>query len=505
MKCKNKKILLADPDVNVVKKLNSSLKNLGVKFFNAKDGPRALELAVSTKVDLIIMEISLPFLNAIRIAQILKSNPNTKDIPIIFMTSGEINSAYLPFLENAVIKKPFKINDVVARIEASLLKVEKSIEVKGESKEVQGNLAQMPIVDILQIFNMNKKEGVLVLRRETEAQEGMIFLTEGEIINAVIGAVKGEKALYRLLGWQDGTFEYIPKNFNPEVSIEKPTDALLMEGMRQLDELRRIEEEFPSMDAHLYMKIEPRKFPSELRPVTKEVLALLEFYKKVSDVVNNCAYPDFEVMITIHTLVSKGILECRQKEIKKGKQALPILTSEEAFAIKEGLKTPYRETYEMDTVKIPLMASSFEEIKTITNVLTKIDGFVMEKGFFLGEGKSAPFGPVGKIKVSDNITILFHAFPYDDAYLPLWPPFMGDSIGIILLRKNDKENNIKTALKRLRRIMDSKPVIINFDTDDNEADDDDIFQINMKDVKKEEPGEVFRKILGSFLKLKEAQ
>ena len=499
MRWKGKKLIIADPDVAVVKLLNSALKDSEMKIFNVKDGPRALELAVSCQPDLIILEIALPFLNGIRIAQILKSNPNVKNVPIIFMTAGEINPAYLSFLENSVIKKPININEVMARIDASLLKIAKAIEVQGESKEVQGSLAQMPIVDILQIFNINKKEGVLILQKETE--EGMIFLSSGKILNAVIGPVKGEKALYRLLSWTSGSFDYIPKNFNPEICIDKPTDALLMEGMRQLDEWNRMENEFPPMDANLYLKIKPKQFPGKLRPVTKEVLALVEFYKKISDILDNSSHPDFEVMITIHTLISKGMLDCKQKEVKKKQKQLPLLTSEEAFAIKERLKAPFRETYEMDTVKIPILAHSIEEIKKVTNLLKELDDFVVEKSFFSEKGPKIPFGPMGTIRASENITILFHAFPCGNDYLPLWPPFMGDSIGMILLRGKDKVKCLSRDIERLQSAINVKPVIINVANRCNEKELEGMLQINLMDVETEETRDIFHSILRSFLEL----
>ena len=103
-KARAKKILLADPDVKVIKQLNLALGEQGMEVINVKDGPKALEMAVNITPDLILMEIDLPYLNAIRVAQILTSNPKLKNVPILFMSSGKINPAYLPFFKNAVIQ-----------------------------------------------------------------------------------------------------------------------------------------------------------------------------------------------------------------------------------------------------------------------------------------------------------------------------------------------------------------------------------------------------------------
>lgn len=501
-KARSKKILLADPDVKVVKQLNLALGELGMEVINVKDGPRALELAVSVLPDLILMEIDLPYLNAIRVAQILTSNPKLKNVPILFMSSGKINPAYLPFFKNAVIKKPFNVDEVINRLDGLLVKKAKALEVQGDDKEIMGSLSQMSVVDLLQIFSMNKKDGVIVVRREKEGMEGMIFLREGEIINATVGAAKGEKALYRILGWDTGKFEYIPTNFNLEVSIEKTTDSLLMEGMRQLDEWKRMGEEFPSLDSLIYLKVPQAKLSSKLRPVTKEVLALLEFYKKVSDVVDNSSHPDFEVMMNIHTLCSKGILEIRDEELKqKGKKEAPLLTSSEAFAIKEGLQMAFRESHETETVKIPVLASSFEEMKTVANMLASLRSFKLEHGLFLGEEKKTPLGALGRVKASDDITLLFYAFPMDLVYTPLWAPLMVGSIGALIVRGND-DKKIPVLSEHLRNSLKLKTAVLDAKRGMKPLGED-IFHINMIDIKEEGMGKSLHRILGTLLNLEQ--
>jgi CheY-like chemotaxis protein len=503
-KARAKKILLADPDVRVVKQLNLALGEEGMEVVNVKDGPKALELAISISPDLILMEIDLPYLNAIRVAQILTSNPKLKNVPILFMSSEKINPAYLPFFKNAVIQKPFNVDEVITRLNGLLIKKARSLEVQGEDKEIVGSLSQMSIVDLLQIFSMNRKDGVLVVRREKEGMEGMIFLREGEIINATVGSAKGEKALYRIIGWDTGKFEYIPKNFNPEVSIEKTTDSLLMEGMRQLDEWKRMEGEFPSLDSLIYLKVSPSKLSSKLRPTTKEVLALLEFYKKVGDVVDNSSHPDFEVMMTIHTLHSKGILELRDEELKqKKKGGAPLLTSSEAFAIKEGLRMAFRESHEMETVKIPVLSSSFGEMKKVANILANLRGFKLEHGLFLSDKEKTPLGALGSVKASDNITLLFYAFPMDMVYTPLWAPLMVGSIGALIVRGDD-DKKIRTISEHLATTLNLKTLVLDSKKGSKPLGDN-IFHMNMRDIEKNGVSKSLHRMLGMLLNLEQGK
>ena len=67
----------------------------------------------------------------------------------------------------------------------------------------------------------------------------------------MLGKLEGEEAIYRMLVWSDGTFEV---EFGPasgvvrEQTITAATQALLMEGMRRVDEWGRLLEQLPARE-----------------------------------------------------------------------------------------------------------------------------------------------------------------------------------------------------------------------------------------------------------------
>jgi hypothetical protein len=277
-----------------------------------------------------------------------------------------------------------------------------------------------------------------------------------------------------------------------------------MEGMRQLDEWKRMEGEFPSLDSLIYLKVSPSKLSSKLRPATKEVLALLEFYKKVGDVVDNSSHPDFEVMMTIHTLHSKGILELRDEELKqKKKGGAPLLTSSEAFAIKEGLRMSFRESHETETVKIPVLSSSFGEMKKVANMLANLRGFKLEHGLFLSEEEKTPLGALGRVKASDNINLLFYAFPMDMVYTPLWAPLMVGSIGVLIVRGDD-DKKIRTISEHLATTLNLKTLVLDSKKGSKPLGDD-IFHMNMRDIEKNGVSKSLHRMLGMLLNLEQGK
>lgn len=503
---KNKKrILLAEPDLDSAKLLGKAFKERDVEVLYAKDGPTALRRAVEESPDIMVTDIQLPLLNAVKIAQILKSNPKTKNLPIVFLSSGDINPAYLPFFQDSIVKKPFNVEEVITRVDASFMKKEKATEAQSETKEIEGNLAQMSLVDILQVFGMNKKSGVLVVRREETFEEGMIFLKDGKVLNATTGGAAGEKAVYRLLTWNSGKFEYIPKDFNPEPLIGKPTDSLLMEGMRQFDEWQRMEGEFPPLDTTISLKIDPSRIPRNLRPLTKEVISLLSYYKSVRGILDYSSYPDYEVMMTINTLVSKGVLDLSADKPVNDKKEKPLLTSDEAFAIKDFLKITSREGRDMDIVKIPVFCNKADYLKMLIDLLSTISGFAfsteLSGGLSGGGKKKSHFGEMGRIKASDNITLLFIMFPIDFSASPLWPALLGDSVGAIMLRDGSNDDLKMDLVDCIKDTMNIDTAFINMKQDIDLPVKRDRFQMTIEEARIKGADSLVRAVLDSFLRI----
>ena len=81
-----KKILVVDDNPEMVQLLSLRLIDNNYKVLNAYNGKEALDIAKRENPDLIILDIIMPELDGAKTASLLKENPKTKDIPIIFLT-----------------------------------------------------------------------------------------------------------------------------------------------------------------------------------------------------------------------------------------------------------------------------------------------------------------------------------------------------------------------------------------------------------------------------------
>lgn len=104
-----KKILVIDDTRAVQQFAENFLKRLKIGVYLASDGYEGLQIALSSKPDLILLDLMMPRLDGFKTLQVIKSNQITKEIPVIVMTaySDRINVVSAGKLgATAVITKP---------------------------------------------------------------------------------------------------------------------------------------------------------------------------------------------------------------------------------------------------------------------------------------------------------------------------------------------------------------------------------------------------------------
>lgn len=79
-------ILIVDDDVSAVRTLSKAIAGLGRIFF-ATQGDAAVELARDQKPDLILLDAEMPGISGFEVCRILKEDPSTSNIPVIFVTA----------------------------------------------------------------------------------------------------------------------------------------------------------------------------------------------------------------------------------------------------------------------------------------------------------------------------------------------------------------------------------------------------------------------------------
>ena len=117
------KILLVEDEENIASFVKMELEYEGYKVEVCDDGVKGLELSMENEYDLILLDLMLPKLNGLEVCRRLRKVKNT---PIIMLTArDDVMDKVTGFQTGAddYVSKPFAIEELLARIEALLRRV----------------------------------------------------------------------------------------------------------------------------------------------------------------------------------------------------------------------------------------------------------------------------------------------------------------------------------------------------------------------------------------------
>jgi DNA-binding response OmpR family regulator len=123
-------ILVVDDDVDVITTIKKSLTRAGYQVTCAATSHAALQILLSQRPDLVLLDIAMPGIDGIELCRHLRANPITQGLPVLFLTvSGDMQSKTAAFNAGAddYLVKPFDLQELNLRVKALLLREEPGI------------------------------------------------------------------------------------------------------------------------------------------------------------------------------------------------------------------------------------------------------------------------------------------------------------------------------------------------------------------------------------------
>ncbi len=120
---KKPRVLIADDIAANRKLLANFLATLGYKTIEAENGQQALNLILEKKPDLIILDVMMPEMTGIEVCWVVKSNPETKMIPVLIITALSDEDHHLKALDAGAddfLAKPYNMHFLRARLKSLL-------------------------------------------------------------------------------------------------------------------------------------------------------------------------------------------------------------------------------------------------------------------------------------------------------------------------------------------------------------------------------------------------
>lgn len=233
-----RRALIVDPDPEETTVLELRLIEQGFEVNQARSAEQAVKVLEKGDVDIVICEIQLDQgTDGFKLLELARKAEWGKALPWVFVTGSAAGTeAQKAFALGAAdfLTKPVSADLLVAKLRQIM---DREATRAGAKRGVSGSLIEMGLPDMVQVLWHGRKTGALKIRAQVGA--GEIHFVNGAIYNALFGNQRGEEAFYAMLALTEGDFVLDPNFVAPQELFNKSPEALLLEGMRRLDEAQR--------------------------------------------------------------------------------------------------------------------------------------------------------------------------------------------------------------------------------------------------------------------------
>ena len=284
----------------------------------APNARKALALLEShAPPDVIVTDILMPEMDGWTFFEEVRGRPRFARIPVVFLTTEtELTQRLRGFHMGAddYLTKPFDVEELHARV-TRLVEQRQALDrarATGDDALISGSVKHLSLADLLQILALNGKDGVVELRERK--REGRIVFEKGSLVHAECGSVRGEKALYRMLGWSSATFRLVSRRGDSvERTVEMPTSNVLMDGLVSLDEWNRWRPILPPSEYRVELDpgLESPPGDEDATRAEVDVLRRARAGMSVGDILDQSPFPDAELAEALCTLLNREVIRTR--------------------------------------------------------------------------------------------------------------------------------------------------------------------------------------------------
>lgn len=289
------KILIVDDVVSNVLLLKILLTNEKFQVCTASNGKMCIEMAKSEHPDLILLDVMMPDLNGFDTAVILKKDPETQEIPIIFLTALNNPSDLVKGFQvgaNDFLTKPFNKEELIMRVMHQIQLVAAKRIIIRQNEELKRTISnrdkmysviahdlRSPMASIRMVLNL----AVNVVSKEVVGDE--IF---GLLDKANRESEETHDLLDNLLKWtksQTGRLSVVYQELDLDDIVPGVVDIF-----RMIAEMKKIELKYIPADEKLIVHADNdmiktiiRNFLSNAVKFTPEGKSVEVFYKREGD------------------------------------------------------------------------------------------------------------------------------------------------------------------------------------------------------------------------------
>lgn len=201
-------LIVDDLDVNIML-LEEILDSLGYKTKSAMSAVEATDILNHELPSMVLLDIMMPDINGYEFCQMLKENPHTRDIPVIFVSAAEGNDEREKAFEIGgvdFVKKPFDVTEIKTRVSTHL----NIYHLRQELEENNRKLNQVVSEQSEMMFNEKKR---ILKNLAAHSIDGEDVSVENDIIS------KNSRMLTQALNFTERYENKISESFIDGVEI----------------------------------------------------------------------------------------------------------------------------------------------------------------------------------------------------------------------------------------------------------------------------------------------
>jgi hypothetical protein len=296
------KILFEEFNINFSKKLTS---------FEYAD---SLEAAKST-IELIIPDylilIDKSVQSMLDILNSLFENETVKSMPVICFLSTDDWAQRNKLWQlgvNDIVQLPISRDELTLQFEKFIENIS-DITFDQEEAGMHGKLEDYNLLDLIQTLESSKKTGVLVLYRARD--EGKIWISDGNIHDAMYRNFKPIPAIQKMVSWSDGDFliSFVDEKY--EKIIEEDNQQILLDAIQYIDQRNKILQSLPDTSETLLISPE-----ADMEKMEEEDVTYLRFFhggQTLSGCLDTFDQDDIQLLDKVRNFIDRKLLMTREE------------------------------------------------------------------------------------------------------------------------------------------------------------------------------------------------
>ena len=196
-------------------------------------------MAIAQPPSIVIAELTLPGFDGVKLARVIRMRDDLSGVPVLLLSLPADAAARRRALRDEVdevLIEPVDLEELHLRAQRTLRRAGFKRPVT-HFTALRGRLEQFGAASVLGLLELDRKTGLLKVTEE-DGQVATLYLRRGEVVQASLSdnSAEGADVVYLLARWVTGNFAFKDAPVEVEDSIGLPTQLLIIEAARRIDE-----------------------------------------------------------------------------------------------------------------------------------------------------------------------------------------------------------------------------------------------------------------------------